>query len=462
MQLSRQIVRRFGDRQGQIPKAVLRQVGVHMADAIAIGYAGSRSREGEPARQWLGACLAGSAGGSSTVLGHRARLPPALAAGANAASMHVLDFDDIHDAARLHPSSVCVPAALAVAEVASAEEETIVHAVASSVELMCRLGAVLAPCGTGPASRWFLTQLLGYLGASLAAGVVLGLDEDAMVSAIGLAYMQAAGGKEAANGFGANARGIYPAFAAMGGTHAALAARAGLAGPPSALDGKTGLFSLYLGGPLDQAAMDELLRLPEAADGWAFSATEIKPWPCCRLAQPYVAAARAVREAMPDRALIAVVDIAINASAGKLCEPLQRRCQPTTLQDAKYSIPFLVAFTLVHGDIGLDSLTAESLTDADVLDMAGRIRLDPCLADSPGHPPARVAVATTAGGRVESDTVRTLGSTPEEVHDKFMRCLLVGGIDGAPVRDTAWKLLTQQAALPRQAVGLLQAALETR
>ena len=50
--------------------------------------------------------------------------------------------------------------------------------------------------GTGTDSKWFLSQLFGYLGAAITAGLVLGLDDNKLVHALGLAYMQAAGGKE--------------------------------------------------------------------------------------------------------------------------------------------------------------------------------------------------------------------------------------------------------------------------
>ena len=50
---------------------------------------------------------------------------------------------------------------------------------------------------------------------------MLGLDDEKLGHAIGLAYMQAAGGKEAGVGMGSQARSIYPAFASMGGVQAA-------------------------------------------------------------------------------------------------------------------------------------------------------------------------------------------------------------------------------------------------
>ncbi len=60
------------------------------------------------------------------------------------------------------------------------------------------------------------TQLFGYLGATVAAGVVMQFDAARLTSALGLAYMQLAGGKQAGFGTGATSRAgpVVPSFAA--------------------------------------------------------------------------------------------------------------------------------------------------------------------------------------------------------------------------------------------------------
>ncbi|WP_454737199.1 MmgE/PrpD family protein [Cupriavidus necator] len=436
MDLARTLIRCMTALGADIPEAILLQVRLHIADAFAIGYAGIRLPEGRPAQKLLAACQAGGTRGVCTVIGATPALPPALAAGINSASMHVLDFDDIHDVARLHPTSVCLPAALAAGQVAEADDATLLRAVAQGVELMCRLGEAIRPTGSGRAAGWFLTQLLGYLGASLSAGIALGLAEDELVSALGLAYMQAAGGKEAANGIGTDARGIYPAFAAMGGVQAALMAQAGVAGPETALDGRAGLFPLYLGELPGATATERVLD----RGAWAFSATEVKRWPSCRLSQPYIAAACTLRPRIADLANIRDIKVSINASAAKLCEPLDQRRRPHTLHDAKYSIPFMVAFALTHDEVGLDTLTESCLGDPAILSLVDRVSLDPSLPDNAGHPPARIAVRTVDGARIVSEPVTSLALTDEALYAKFACCLTLAGFAGEI--DAAWNALT--------------------
>ncbi|MDB5998971.1 MAG: hypothetical protein JWP52_670, partial [Rhizobacter sp.] len=278
-----------------------------------------------------------------------------------------------------------------------------------------------SPTGSGAGSDWFLTQLFGYLGACLAACVVLDFDEAQTVSALGLACMQVAGGKEAGFGVGSTGRAIYPAFAAMGGVHAALLAKCGVVGPASALDGAAGLFKIYLQGGLGEAQSAVLL----APEGWQFSRTQVKPWPSCRLSHPYVSAALGLRAQAGD-ARWRRVEIAVNASAAKLCAPLAERRRPQTLQDAKYSVPYMTAFTLVTGRVDLSTLNLDALADAQVLALTDRIEIVERLPDGPGHPPAEVR-AEMLDGRVFTAVASNFDLSEAGVRDKFDACLAFAG-----------------------------------
>ena len=413
--LSRRIARAFLQRkQAGLPAAVAARTRLHVADAVGIGVAATRDA---PWVARLARGLALGEGGSCPTFQAGLALPPAGAAFVNSALVHALDFDDIHDRARLHPTVVTLPAALAASGATPSEGEPVLDAVAVANEFICRLGVAFSPSGTGPGSDWFLTQLFGYLAAALAAGFVWELDEDALVSALGFAYMQAAGGKEAGFGVGSTARSLYPAFAAMAGLQAASMARAGLRGPESALDGAAGLFRIYLGAPLDDAAEASLLE----PDGWRFLDTDIKPWPCCRLSHPYVASAFAARAQVGARPVRRLV-VAVNASAEKLCRPLDERRRPATLQDAKYSIPFMTAFALSHGRVDLDILDETALADARVLELAACVEIDPRLADHPGHPDAEVEVELEGGARIIGKAMPPRADEAQ-AREKFARCL---------------------------------------
>lgn len=419
--LSRQVVRLLQQRDAEagIPPEIRHKTRQHIADAVAIGLAATRSQP--LGQQLLDAMTMGACGGACGVFGSAARHAPSLAAFANAALIHTLDFDDIHDAARLHPTAVTLPAALAAAELVDASPARVVNAVALGNELMCRFGVMYSPTGRGPGADWFLTQLFGYFGAGLSAALVMGLSEDHIVSTLGLAYMQAAGGKEAGFGVGATGRSVYPAFAAMGGVTAVLLAKAGVVGPESALDGAASLFRIYLEAPPSAAQVALLLD----TEGWQFQATCIKPWPSCRLSHPYVSSALALRAQLQGAGVRSMV-VSVNASAAKLCAPLADRRRPRTLQDAKYSVPYMTAFTLVHGAVDLNTLHLEGLSDPAVLAVADTIEIAETLPDKPGHPPAEIHAVTTDGREIR---VRAgdFDLSDDGVRAKFDACLTYAG-----------------------------------
>ena len=442
--LSQRLVAHFLELKATgIPDALRDQAALHVADAMAIGWAATACQP--LAGQVSRAMDQGTLGGACRVFGSARRLPPALAAFENAALIHTLDFDDIHDVARLHPTAVTLPAALAAAELCGANLHAVIEAVALGNELMCRMGCMFQPQGSGPGSDWFLTQLFGYFGAALSSGLVLGLDEQQLVSSLGFAYMQMAGGKEAGFGVGATGRSIYPAFAAMGGVTATQLASTGLLGPSSVLVGAANLFRLYLHGDPTPSQLQQLFE----RDRWAFAVTHIKPWPCCRLSHPYVAASLALRGQL-EREDIVHLRVEVNASAAKLCRPLEERRRPTTLQDAKYSIPFMTAFTLVHGVVDLNGLCADSLQDGAVHAMADRISIEETLPDCAGHPPARLH-ATTSSGRELTVVAPEFDLTHRGIHAKFVQCLAFAGVGDQA--EAVWHRL--RAVRPGDSVGLL-------
>lgn len=422
--LSAALARWAHGRRAAIPADVRRKVRLHIADAVGIAMAARRAAVASDVVR--AQTIAAGAGASPLLCGGTAS--PLAAAFINAALIHIQDFDEIHDEGRLHPGAVITPVVMAAGGVARLDDDGFIDAVAIGSELICRLGKAWAPQGEGPGSEWFLTQLFGYVAGSVAACVALGLSLEQTVSAIGLAYMQAAGGKQAGFGTGANARAVYPAFAAQGGLQAALLAREGVIGPEGALDGAAGLFRIYMGRQADerQAAMlcDD--------SHWHFREVELKPWPSCRLSHPYIVVALQARDSVAADPH-ARITLAVNASAARLCRPLEQRRVPRTLQDAKYSIPFMTAYALVRGAPSLDTFDESVLSDSDVLAVAARIELDETLPDNPGHPRAVLELRTGGETRSFRFSSTDLQMSEAAAFRKFESCLnyAAAGIDAA-------------------------------
>jgi 2-methylcitrate dehydratase PrpD len=442
--LAREIVRlMLRKRAAGAPPEIRRKGRLHIADNAGIAIAAAH---GSPvAGRVLKSLCAGGASGICSVIGHSQRLPPASAAMANAALAHTMDFDDIHDIARIHPTSVTLAASFAAAELADADGSAVNDGVIFGNELMCRLGALLKPLGTGPGSDYFLSQTFGYLGACLSAGLVLGLSEDELVAAFGLAYMQLAGSKEPAFGIGANSRAIYTGFAASAGVQAALLAQAGMIGPESSLDGKAGMFPLYLGMRPTQDELDTLLN----EDDWTWRGTSVKPWPCCRSSHPYVSVALDLGRRV-DVGQITRVTVSVTAAGARLCRPLEHRRRPATLADAKYSIPFTTAFALVHKRVDLLNLDDSALDDAEVLRVAGLVDFTETLTDRPGPAPAKICIDLRDGTTLTAALSDGLKLTDDELHEKFVACLVYAGTETPP--EAVWDKLLRIDRIPAREV----------
>jgi 2-methylcitrate dehydratase PrpD len=415
LSLSHEIVHAIRQRQKRgVPEEIREKVILHICDTIAISLA---SYKGAPiALKSIASLSIGVKGGAGRVIGSEHRLPPAYAAFANTALGHALDYDDINDLARIHPTPVTLAAALAAADAEDSRSTDLITAVALGNELLCRLGYAIEPRGTGTDSKWFLSQLFGYLGAALTAGLVLGLDDNELVHALGLAYMQVAGGKEPGVGTGSQARSIYPAFSSMGGVQAALLAREGVTAPASCLDGKTGLFLNYFGKNLNEKQRSVLLN----SETWAFSDTSIKLYPSCRYSHPFINSALVLRSHCRHDEIDQIV-IGVNETANMLCQPLEDRCHPKTLQDAKFSIPFMVAFAFVHGSVHLNNLTERALMDTEVLDLSNRIKIEQTQADTPGIPLGDIKIVTAKGTKRHIERIHPETSF-DEVKKKFIEC----------------------------------------
>lgn len=138
----------------------------------------------------------------------------------------------------------------------------------------------------------------------------------------------------------------------------------------------------------------------------------------------------------------------MNASAAKLCRPLEDRRRPATMQDAKYSIPWMVAFTFVHGRVDLATLADAALADERVLAVARRVEVLESLPDRPGHPPARVRLQAHDGRwwdgpkDIEVPRLDEAGALA-----KFQHCLAHAGV-GAGRAAALWDRLLSLSSQP--------------
>ena len=350
-------------RPEDIPERVRRRAAHHILDAVGLAYAASRT---EYAHRTLTA-LRGLAGeGAVPVLGLPARLPPRDAALMNGLLCHGLDFDDTHLGGVVHPTASVFPAVLSAGMQSGATGEAMLAAYVVGVEAVTRIGAVAR--GRFHDRGFHATGTAGVFGCALAAGRLLGLTEDEMAHAQGIALSFASGSLEFLQD-GAWTKRLHPGWAAQAGLTAAALARQGFVGATQPYGGRFGLYNLYT---KQDGAPDLGIATAGLGTDWELERTAIKPFPACHFAHACIDAAIALHDSGLRASDIDVVEALVPEQVVPVvCEPIERKRRPANAYDAQFSIPFLAAAGLVRGRFGLRELDA--LADPDILAVAARV-----------------------------------------------------------------------------------------
>jgi 2-methylcitrate dehydratase PrpD len=351
----------------------------------------------------------------SSILGFGGRVPAWIAAFANGAMAHCLDYDDMYDPAILHPSSCTIPASIAMAErIGAVNGKDFITAVCLGNDLVCRLGLSIHW-----KFDWQVTALFGIFGATLSCGKLLGFDQMKYVHSLGIALSQAATTMEVAYSPGSELRGMYASFPAKGAVFAALMGDIGIAGPSQSLEGRAGLYNVYFNGEYDRN-----LLVGNLGKRFEHINTGFKPWPSCRGTHPYIDGTLSLIDEY-DIQPQDVGEVLVYYATGlreRNCLPLDERRKPASTVDAKFSIPFSVAVALVKGRVTIQDFIPEAIKDPAVLGMAQKIyaKHEPSLDTMSG----RVDIKTRHG-KVHSKLVDCPRGTPknpvtnEEIITKF-------------------------------------------
>lgn len=249
---------------------------------------------------------------------------------------HVHDFDDTFSEGVAHVSAACAPAALVLGAELGLSLGDSLSAYAEAFEATAGLAAAAHPALYE--AGWHPTAVCGSLGAAVAAARLLGLDDAQRASAIALSMLRAGGMRGA---FGSDGKAIQVGQAAAAGVQAALLARGGAVVHERALRGAVGFEGVF-GVPVPVHG-DVQTRAIER--NW------IKLHPSCLGTHSPIEAAAIVRDQSIERDALTVV-----------VHPTARRAAhldtPSDGLEAKFSIPYCVAHTLLAGPPKLQDFAA--------------------------------------------------------------------------------------------------------
>ena len=274
----------------------------------------------------------------ATVLGRTERLDIMHAALINGIASHTFDFDDTHLKTVIHPSGPVASAVLALAERLPVSGEAFLHAFILGVEVECRIGNAVYPEHYDVG--WHITGTAGVFGAAAATGRLLGLTEQQMVWALGLAATQASGLREM---FGTMSKPFHPGNAARNGLLAALLAQRDFTSSDQGIEAKRG-FANVLSTRFKPEEITE--RLGET---WEISLNTFKPFACGIVIHPIIDACIQLRNS-PGFDVEAVE--AVEAKVHPLVLELTGKKTPTAGLEGKFSVYHSAAVALLHGAAG--------------------------------------------------------------------------------------------------------------
>ncbi|GAB3037636.1 MmgE/PrpD family protein [Parafrigoribacterium mesophilum] len=384
---------------GNLPPDVIDSVRKRVLDCLGICIAATPLETSRAAMAWV---VAQGGTGQSTAIGIPEPVSAPHAAFVNGVLAHSLDYDDTHLPSVLHPSASVIPAALAAAQASGADGRSTIAAIAVGLEVCVRLGMAgydrAARTSTFFEHGQHATSICGALGAAVAAGMLLGLDADALADVLGVAASMGSGIIES-NRTGGTVKRMHCGWAAQSGVSAAQLVALGFTGPPTVLEGRFGFFQAWLHGHFNP---DELTQ--GLGTQWAVPGIFFKPYPANHFTHAAIDAALALRAQglRPEDVESITVGVA-TSTVRTVGEPIEVKRAPTTGYMAQFSAPFVVAAALIGGrglGLGLDDFTDATATEPAHRALMGKVSVAAdaeCDEIFPQQFPAVLRVRTTDG-----------------------------------------------------------------
>ena len=364
----------------------------------------------EPAVELAAATVAELGGGAqSSIIGHKQRTDVASAAFVNCISSSVLAFDDAHLATVTHPSGPAGAALFAFSEKKPVSGEDFLNAFALGIEIECRLSNVLVLPPSNFNVGFYVTGLSGPIGVAAALGNLLGLDEQRMNWAIGLAASQSSGFRATHGTMTAHFR---PGHAARSGVWAAMLASKGFTGDDCSLEADKGFFDVFSSNANLDRAVDGLGTQHELLSN------AYKPYPCGIVIHPTLDACLEIwqqcsSDAKPRSVTLRVHPLALALTGVRT---------PSTPLESHVSLYHWAAAALVRGSAGVPEMRQDCIDDPEIA--ALRARIDTVADPGIGRDQAIAEVTLTNGRTLRSHVVNARGSsarpmTDDELNAKF-------------------------------------------
>jgi len=327
-----------------VPRDAQRMSQASLLDWIGVALPGAR----EPMVDALVQDALADGGGSATLVGRSERVGTTRAALINGAASHVLDYDDGHSAMIGHPSVGTLPALLALAEQRRVSGKAFLAAHVLAVEAAGRIGRFVTY--EHYTRGYHATATIGAIASALGCAYMLGLDEQGMVAAAGVAGCRAGGLKAA---FGTDMKSIQVGWAGTVGLTAAQWAARGVTAPADVLAAEQGFGQAFS----SKMELDALLA--PAPNGLHIYDTTYKRYAACYGTHPSIEAIRKLIAETPVAADdVECLELGIWRGADRVCNI----AEPSTGLASKFSLRGVLTMAL----LGIDHADPAAFSDETV------------------------------------------------------------------------------------------------
>jgi 2-methylcitrate dehydratase PrpD len=400
----------------QLPAEVIAKVKIGLLDFLSCAF---------KARDLPWGCqairMASAASGYSPVIGTPVRSSPAEASFANATLGHGLVREDMHAAAVSHLGVVIYPVLLALAQEQRVNGRDFILAAVCGYEIGAAVGRAIMD--QEMVRRFRPTGITGPLAGAIAGSLLLALDEDTTVSALGF-VANSTGGLNEWPYCGGDEMFFHPGFAARNAVTAVQLASLGARASQSALDGPAGLFA-----GLNKT--DRIAKVaPFSSDSLEIMSVYYKPAPACNYAQTATQAALALatQDGFCSRDVESIIvkasEAAVKYPGCNFVGPFDRILQ------SKMSIQYCVAATLARGVI--EESNYHSLDDPEINRLASITKLEIDPAFTAAYPSAQgtEVIVKLHARTVSSHFDDVVPATPDQIRARFRAaCANAGAIE---------------------------------
>lgn len=343
---------------GDFSEAIVERARHAVLDWLGVTISGAQQPSARAIHRF---CLAEGGNPVAGAIGTPHRFTARQAALASGDASHAQDFDDMGFGG--HPSVVVLPAVFAVAEQTGANGIEAIEAIVRAFEVMDRIDLA---CRRSSYPRGFhTTGTFGAFAAAMGAGSLLGLDEDALVNALGIAGTQAAGLKAS---FGTMSKHLNAGHAAAVGVLSAFLAKEGFTGAEDIFEGAQGFVVTHNNKPEEfDPARRDTSRL-------GIETVMFKYHAACGGTHSTINGINAIKAKRPftiDE--VAKVDLVVSSQLMDVCAIPE----PQTGVEGMFSVRHAAALALTDRSTGPSSFTDTSVREQDLIAARGLVNVLP-------------------------------------------------------------------------------------